>query len=472
MNSLNKGFMVEDFLKMCIKNTQWENLVFACGGYVRDQLLGIESKDLDIVVCSSNGGIEFAEWITKYIRNYKQDSNPVIFPKFGTAKFHLNNVIHNNVSLDGYEIEAVMPRTEIYTLGSRKPDVKPASLYEDVLRRDITFNALYKNISTGEIIDLSGKGINDLKNKIIRTPTDPDITFTDDPLRMLRLIRFYAKFGYSIPLYIIRSIKRNAKNIETISSERIRDEINKMLMTDNPDKAFRLLKITGLLKYIIPEFEESYNMIQNKHHHEVVFDHILSVVKNTNSKILTVRLQALFHDIGKVKTRTVVDEKVHFYKHEFASAEMTQEIMTRLKYSNDEIDAVVLGVKNHMRLKSAGHDGNNVSDKALRKFIFDMNDQLDNILNLMHADNLAHAPGSDMPDQIPNIYKRIQELKTSTPVKGNKLPINGDDLKEMGISPGPIYKELFDLIRDKQLEFPNTTKEEYIKIVNNYINIS
>jgi putative nucleotidyltransferase with HDIG domain len=458
----------ECFLRDLIKGTQWENKVFAAGGYVRDEISGRDPKDLDVVVDYPEGGIEFAKWITKKIGNYKDESNPVIYPRFGTAKFHLNGVIYDNIDLTGFEIESVMPRSEEYTHGSRKPDVSASSLSQDAFRRDTTFNSLFKNISTGEILDFTGKGIDDLNKGVIRTPIDPNKTFIDDPLRMLRVVRFFAKYNYKIPQSIIRALKKNAAQIENISAERIQDEINKILITTNVKNALRLLKITGLLEHIIPEFKASYNMTQNRHHNEKVFDHILSVLQNTKPNLIT-RLQALFHDIGKTTTRSVIDNEIHFYKHEDVSAEMAKEILTRLKYPTDIINAVALGVRNHMRLKPAGKQGDKISDKALRKFVVDLGDQLESTLDLMDADNRAHAPESAMPDQIPAIINRLNVLKTSIPKKGEKLPITGNDLISLGLSPGPLFTRLLNIVKDKQLENPNTTREEYIDLIKNII---
>lgn len=458
----------EDFIKQSIRGTEWENKVFACGGYVRDQISGHDAKDLDIVVDAPNGGISFSNWITKKIGNYKIDSNPVIFPKFGTSKFNLNGVIHNGIDLTGFEIEAVMPRSEQYIAGSRKPEVQQSNLKGDAERRDTTFNSLFKNISTGEILDLTSKGKEDLKKGIIRTPIDPDKTFIDDPLRQLRVVRFYAKYGYNIPLYIIKSMKRNAAQLQNISSERIQAELNKMLVTTRPEKALKLLKITGLLDYIIPEFKLAYKMGQNKYHKHDVFQHSLEVLKNTKPNLIN-RLMAALHDIGKTQTKTVVDGEIHFYAHEKVGADMAREILTRLKYPSDIINAVVLGINNHMRLKQSGKEGELATDKTLRKFTVDLGDHLESMLDVMSADNAAHEGNHTNPNQIPNIIKRIEQLKNTIPKKNDKLPVSGDDLKQLGLSPGPLYKELLDLVRDLRLENPNTSKEEYLEMIKNHL---
>lgn len=466
---INEGVIesaAEDFIRQSIKGTEWENKVFAAGGYVRDQISGKDAKDLDILVDSPNGGIEFSKWLTQKIGNYKEASNPVVFPTFGTAKFNLNGVIHNGVDLTGFDIEAVMPRSEKYTVGSRKPEVQQSTLKGDAERRDLTINSLFKNLSTGEILDLTGHGVEDLSKGIIKTPLDPDITFKDDPLRMLRVVRFYAKYDYDIPLNIIRALKRNASQLENISKERIKDELNKMLLTNKPSDAIKLLRITGLLNYVIPEFKSAYKMTQNIHHKHDVFSHTLDVLKKTKPD-LNQRLMALFHDIGKTVTRSVTPTGVHFYGHELAGAEMVKDIMKRLKYPNELTDAVALGVKSHMRLKSGGPDGVKLSDKALRKFKMDVGETLENLLDVIHADNISHSEASSMPNQIDNIRKRLDNLNMT--VTKPKLPINGKDLLDIGIKPGPIYSEILAKVTDEWFENPNISREDALKIARTFI---
>jgi poly(A) polymerase len=454
----------EDFIKQIIKGTEWDGIVYACGGYVRDQISGRDAKDLDIVVDKENGGILFSNWITKKIGNYKEHSNPVTFEKFGTSKFNLNGIIHNGINLNGFEIEAVMPRSEKYTVGSRHPEVQSTTLKGDAERRDITYNSLYKNISTGKILDLTGKGIEDLKNGIIRTPIDPDKTFKDDPLRQLRIVRFYAKYGHEIPLYIIKSLKRNAGELKNISAERIQSELNKMLVTTRPEKALKLLKITGLLDYIIPEFKATYKLGQNQFHKSDVWLHSIEVMKKTKPELLN-RWVSLLHDIGKTKTKTVVDGEVHFYAHEKVGSEMAKEILTRLKYPTEIIDAVVIGIANHMRLKRSGDNGEVATDKTLRKFTVDLGDHLETMLDVMESDNASHEGSHTMPNQIPGIRARIDKLRNTIPAKNAKLPVTGEDLKNLGLKQGPLFKELLDLVKDQQLENPNTSKEEYLDLI-------
>ena len=185
-----------DFLSKEIRASKFKGKVFVAGGYVRDELLGLDPKDIDLVVELPNGGIAFAEWLTKKHKIYKKNSNPVIFPNFGTAKFQLYGISHNGHDLSNLEIEVVMTRKEKYSDSKgRKPDVSPGTLKDDVERRDFTVNSMLKDLTTGEVVDLTGMGKKDLKAGVIRTPLDPDVIFNEDPLRMLRAVRFTVKYN-------------------------------------------------------------------------------------------------------------------------------------------------------------------------------------------------------------------------------------------------------------------------------------
>lgn len=447
-----------DFLKNLIKRSPYEGKVFLAGGAVRDELMGIDAKDLDFVINLKDGGIRFANWATKKMGNYKSGSNPVVFKKFGTAKFTLMGVTHDDMDLSDMDVECVMPRTEEYEEGSRKPKVGHGTLEDDVERRDFTTNSLLKNLSTGEILDLTGQGKSDIKKGIIRTPLDPDIIFSEDPLRMLRAVRFTMKYNWDLPWFMIKALKKNASKLKQISVERVQEELNKMLMTDSPDRAIRLLQVVGLSKYVFPELDKLIRLEQNKHHKDDAMTHTLAVLKNT-PKNLTTRLMALFHDIGKEATKEVIDNEIHFYKHEDVGAEMTEKILRRLKYPNEIIKAVTLAVENHMRLKHGGPDGTRLTDKTLRKFMVKMGDHLEDTLNLMHADNISHAVGSSMPNQIAAIRKRLDTLKI--PVKNLKLPIDGKDIqKKLKVRPGPIIGDLLAIVKDEYLGDPKITAKK------------
>ncbi len=446
-----------ELLKQSIKNTKWENKVFLVGGAVRDQVMGKPPKDLDFVIDGNIlSGIDFSTWLAKKWGVFKDKSNPVIFPSYGTAKLSYDNV----------DLEFVAPRKEKYKSGSRKPEVSSGVLMDDVLRRDLTINTLMRNVSTNEILDLTGNGISDLKSGIIRTPSDPKIIFQDDPLRMLRSIRFAVKYNFKFDNNILSNIKKYSNLITTISQERIQDELNKILMTNNPAIGIDLLQKTRLLKQIIPELDDMVGLEQNKYHNEDAYQHTLTVLKNTPPNLL-VRLMALFHDIGKVATKSITDSgDVHFYGHENESEIITRKVMSRLRYPNDIINTVALGVKKHMSLKHGLDDAINLSDKTLRKFATDTGEYMNDILDLIHADNVSHSDTASMPNQVKNIKNRIEKLNTGINKFEVKLPIDGNDIKKiLGINNGPLIGKIKNAVQDAWYENPNLTKDQAIEII-------
>lgn len=461
----NKMQAAYDFIKQTIKGSEWEGIVYMAGGGVRDEIMGNPLKDIDLLIDKPDGGILFAEWITKKLGIYREDTNPVIYPRFGTAKFNLRKQKHEGFDLSDVEIECVMPRKETYKIGDRKPDVSQGTLKDDVDRRDFTGNSLLKNLSNDEILDLTGMGKDDIKKGIVRTPLDPDIIFTEDPLRMLRAIRFTVKYNWKLPLFMLRSLKKNAKKLEFISSERIQEELNKMLLTSNPDKAIRLLQILGLSKYIFPELDKLIKLKQNKYHKHDAMRHTLEVLKNTPQDLI-VRLSGLLHDIGKAKTREVIDNEIHFYQHDEIGSYMARDIMKRLRYPKEIINAVATAVENHMRIKSAGDEGKNISDKALRKLKKDLGPHLQQTLDLIHADNISHSEESSMPNQISNIRRRMIEIEEKDKNAPKKSPLSGNDIMEiLNIKPGPIVGKMSAILGDIYLSDPNMSREELISIV-------
>ena len=233
---------VIDKIKKVIRNTEFDGNTFIAGGYVRDLILKNENNDLDIAVSLPQGGIKLAEFLHKN----KIASKPVVFKQFGTALAIINR----------HKIEFVMTRNESYRKGNRKPSTSPGTLKEDIYRRDFTINSMIMNIMTGEILDLTGKGIKDLENKIIRATSDPDFIFQDDPLRILRAIRFSNRLDFKIESITAQAMKRDSFELTSISWERKRDEFLKILLSNTPQKGIDLLYEFGLVKYIITELEE------------------------------------------------------------------------------------------------------------------------------------------------------------------------------------------------------------------------
>lgn len=464
--------LVLEYLQTLIAGTEFEGKVYLAGGAVRDELLGHGIKDIDFVVDLPDGGIKFATWVCKKLGIYKPQANPTVFPKFGTAKFNLRKIKYKGYDLSGVDVECVMPRREKYVSGSRKPEVTDGNLLDDVERRDFTVNSLLKNLSNGEILDLTGQGRTDIQRGVVQTPLDPNVIFSDDPLRMLRAIRFATKYSWKLPLFMIRSIKENAPKLSLISAERIQSEINKMLLTNKPDVAIRLLQITNLSKYIFPELDKLKGQKQNNYHLWDTAKHTNYVLKNTPLKLIT-RLSALFHDIGKAETKEIIDGEIHFYTHEDVGADITRDILTRLKYPNEIIDAVCAAVKNHMRLKTAGDEGEIISDKALRKLQLELGDHLEHTLDVMHADNIAHKPEYNMPRQIPGIRSRIEQINLAANVKKVILPINGHDImKEFGLTQkdGPLIGKMLAAVKDAWLENPAISRDEAVDAARNIYN--
>jgi poly(A) polymerase len=460
---------VEDFISKKIKGTKWANKVFVAGGYVRDELMGKDPKDIDLLVNAPNGGIEFANWITQQVGAHREGTNPVVYPKYGTAKFNLRGVTHNGQDLSDIDIEAVMPRKEQYKPGDRKPDVSAGDLKDDVERRDFTVNSLLKDLSTGEVLDLTGQGKEDIKRGVVRTPLNPDKIFTDDPLRMLRAIRFTVKYDWDLPMFMIRSLKKNAAQLENISQERIRDELNKMLTTGHPDKAIKLLKVTNLITYVIPELKPLIGLKQGVHHKQDAFGHTLQVLKNTKPVLLQ-RLMALFHDIGKAATQSSTPDGIHFYAHEKEGEKIADDIMRRLKYPNELIDAVKTGIVNHMKLKHGGDDSVQLSDKTLRKFRIALGQNLEDTLEVIHADNISCDRTSELPNQIINVRKRLQQLDQNKKTDKPQIPIDGNDLIQIfHLKPGKTIGKILASVVEKWYDDPEISREEALRIAKDII---
>ena len=450
-----------NYLQDIIEGTPFENTVFICGGAVRDEIMGQPIKDIDLCVELENGGIDFANWLH---RRGLLSFPPVVYPTYGTAMFQLT-------AFPDVELEVVQTRKEQYKdKNSRNPEVVFGSLKDDCFRRDLTINSLYYDISKNVYIDLTDKGFHDIENHVIRTTGEPDVIFLDDPLRILRVCRFSSRYEWEIEETTLESMKRNVDRLSIITKERIQDEFNKMLVCGNPVMALNLIKEIGAMKYIIPELEETYGLKQNKYHFGDVWEHTLKVVENTRND-LELRMAALLHDIGKINTRTVDDNgNVHFYKHELVSAEMCDTILRRLKYSNDFIQTVQILVKNHMRTKNFGNDCSHMKDKTLRKMQYELGDDMMKCLELIDADNKAHAPEYCMPNQVENIFNRLEQLrKEGTSMENYKLPVNGDDIMEvLGIEPCATVKGCLNWLLKFAFNNPKISREELLKKIKQY----
>jgi poly(A) polymerase len=434
-------------LESIVKKSPFRNKSFLAGGYVRDEILGRPSKDIDITVAEFDGGIKLAEYIAKQL----DIREPVVFPTFGTAKIQLKN---------GVEVEFVQTRNEEYVQGSRKPETSYGTIQEDVERRDFTINTLLKDLTTGKILDLTGKGLQDLKDGIIRTPLDPDITFNEDSLRMMRCVRFSTKYNFKLADNIIPALQKNAHELQSISKERIRDELDKILLTKRPSIGMNLLKDTGLLKEFMPELLRLVGLEQGRHHYTDAWNHTMDVLDHTPPDLLT-RLGALLHDVGKPDTKSVTETgDVHFYKHDMESARIAKDVLTRMKYPNDMIDNVSKLADSHMKTIAV----DNWNNPAIRRFVRDMGDLLPNVLDLTKADRKAHK-GADL-ESFDRFIGRIEQLKKEAPIQTMKLPITGNEIMQiLNIKQGPAIGKIVNFLNEKQLENPLMTKEEAVKLV-------
>lgn len=449
-------------LKHIIENSEYICNVYVVGGAVRDYVMGNEIKDVDIVISLPNGGINFANYL---FENDYLTSQPVVYPTYGTAMFKLKK-------FPNIEIEAVQTRKEQYKdKNSRNPETEYGSLYEDAIRRDLSINALYYDLTNEEILDVTEKGLDDIENEVIEVTSTPNIVFSDDPLRILRVIRFASRFQWEIEKMTFEGMALNVDKLSIISKERVRDELNKMLLCKKPSVALEYIKQSGAMRYVVPELVETYEMVQNVYHDfNTVWKHTLITVDNSKP-YLEVRVAALLHDIGKIRTRTVDDKgNIHFYDHEAVSAEMCVDILRELKYSNDFIKTVTIMIKSHMLVKNWKDDLSHMKEKKLHKLEYRLGDYFYKCLDLIDADNKSHGKEYCLPNQVDRILeieKTMQEEGKS--LIGYKLPVNGNDvMKTLNIPPSKDVDNCLKWLMTFAYNKPTITREELLKNIIQY----
>jgi len=419
---------VERLLRVVLRGTQWAGKAHAVGGYVRDEFMGLDAKDLDIVVSVPGG----SEKLTRYLFGLFPGS--ITNPHQMGASYPIWQItFRDDIVLDGevYKTKGAViefadtMKEQFPDDTSRQRSVQPGTLEEDIERRDFTTNMLLKDLSTGEIVDLTGVSKNDIEKGILRghPRVSLDKIFSDDPLRMIRLVRFQCKYGWSIPKSVLRTVQRNARRIEIVSAERIMGELTKVMKIGKLSQAIRLMKITGLLQYVLPEVQAMVGVKQQKEFHAEgdVFRHTLAVLRNAPATVEG-QLAALLHDVGKPASQEMVGEAIHFYGHEEVGAEMASAILYRLKFDAATIKKVVSVVRSHMRpyhlVKSDG--------KAIRKFIRDLGDEVvDAVLDQAEADEKGSLP---VGDDVSVVREKIRKVRES-PVQVKKLPVlNGREI--------------------------------------------
>ena len=414
---------------------------YLVGGIVRDQLLGKElgpKADIDLTtdanpdqIKEAVGPIADALWTQG--------------ERFGTI----------GIKLGEREFEITTHRGEVYEADSRKPLVQfGKEIAADLSRRDFTVNAMAIEVGQGEprLVDNHG-GAADLHNKILRTPLDPEISFSDDPLRMLRAARFIAGYQLEPVAELVEAVRENASRLEIVSAERIRDELDKLMVVPDPSRGLWFIVDTGLADHFLPELPAMRLEQDPIHHHKDVLAHTIAVVSNTKPERL-VRLAALLHDVGKPRTRAYADHGVTFHHHEVVGARMARDRMQALKYSNDDVAAVRKLVYLHLRFHGYG-DGDAWTDSAVRRFVRDAGKQYERLIDLTSSDCTTRnkRKAARLAQQMKDFTARVEVLQQKEALDAIRPDLDGKAVMDhLGIGPGPHIGKALEMLLEARLE--------------------
>lgn len=432
---IESNFVLNKIHTLCVNENIEAHIV---GGFVRDLIIDVDSKDVDIVVVGK-GGISFARDCATACDVPQKKVK--FFKNFGTANF----------TAGGVELEFVGARKESYNRGSRKPIVEDGTLIDDQQRRDFTINTLSIDLRTGALVN-PFDGVKDISNKIIRTPIDANITFQDDPLRLLRAVRFAAKLNFKIEEDTKTAIRTNVHLLAGVYQERIRDELTKLLLTDNPRYGIELMNETGLLKILLPEVAALQGVEEiDGFRHKDNFLHTMIVLQQTakGSNDIVLRWTALLHDIGKAKVKKLVGKGWTFHGHEKVGAYMLKKIAVRLKLSSQLLENVSKLVANHGRPKELV--STEITDSAIRRLVVDMGEQLNDLLLFCSCDITTRFEDKKnaQQDALIDLFKRVKEIEETDNLRNFELPITGEDImKQFKLKPSREVGHIKDIVKE------------------------
>ncbi|HAB51220.1 MAG: tRNA nucleotidyltransferase [Ignavibacteria bacterium RIFOXYB2_FULL_35_12] len=439
--------------------------VFLVGGYVRDLILKRESLEMDLLVLGD--GIEFANEYAKELGI----KSVTVYKNFGTAHF----------KYEDFNLEFVGARKESYSKDSRKPEVVLGSFTDDISRRDFTINTFAISLNEkdfGELIDRYD-GMNDIRNKLIRTPIDPLITFDDDPLRIMRAFRFASQLDFKVHNSILYAANKLRERLKIVSQERITDELMKIMASPQPSIGIKLLHNSGVMEIIFPEISNLSGVDQrNDYHHKDVFLHTCMVVDNVAkiSDDIWLRLVALLHDIAKPQTKKFVEEiGWTFHGHDEIGARMMKGIFKRLKLPMNKLEYVEKLIRLHLRPIALAKD--EVTDSAIRRLIVDTGDDLNDLINLCRADITSKDPNrvTKYLYNYERVMKKVFEVLEKDKLRAFQSPVRGEEIMQIcNLKPskkvGEIKKAIEEAILDGKIgnnyeeayEYLFSIKEKYL----------
>ena len=418
---------------------------YLVGGFVRDRLLGRDGLDSsgvkDVDLLTVDGGNDGQSLLLGELSTRFGWSRPQLFERFGTGQ----------VRGDGWIVEVVRARGESYDPSSRRPSVRSGTLDEDIWRRDFTVNALAQSLD-GTVIDRTGRGLEDLAAGILRTPLDPRSTFEEDPLRIYRGARFAAQLSFTLAPGMLEAMRESAPRTAILSIERIRDELQRLLVSPLPRAGMAVLDEAGLLERILPEITAMHGVEQGGYHRDDVYEHTMHTVEAAPADLVT-RLAALLHDVGKPPCHVIDERGQHtFYDHPSVGASMAEAILGRLRFSNEEARDVATLVRLHLR--PIQYDPTTTGDAAVRRLIRAAGPLRTRLLDVARADTRASAYPTTA--EIDELEARMEQLDRGGAVSTLRPPLDGDELqRRTGKGPGrwigEAHRHLLEAVLDGRL---------------------